>query len=144
MRSTKLAVFAILLSAFAAPAHADTDLGKVAERALKGEEVKNVQVGRHGFHVKPVTVVRSDKGKIVTGQISHDITARPDDQVKYRVVIKEGADAKFEISIARGGVEQFLPIPKEMKGKGGKIIDGDWEPSCQQIIDVIAAKVELE
>lgn len=121
------------------------DLNAVVDKALKGKQVKNVKVNKHKFHVKAITIVKGANGKVATGQISHNLGwGRPDDQVTYKVTVRKGEDTNYEIKIARGGLEQFLPIPDKWKGKTGKIIDGDWEPSCQTIIDVIAAKLEVE
>lgn len=135
----------VLAVTMAAVAHAEeADLNKVVDKAMAGEEVKFIKVDGHEFHVKPITIVRGSKGKAASGLISHHLSKRPDDQIKYRITMKEGEEPRYDITIARGGIEKFLPIPDKWKGKTGKIIDGEWEPSCQRIIDVVAAKLELE
>jgi hypothetical protein len=141
MKTLITSIMCLLLASFTVAA---ADLNKVVDKAFAGERVDGVNVDGHNFHVLPITIVRGKKGIAASGLISHDIRLRPDDQISYKIVIKEGEETKYEIRIARGGVEQFLPIPNKMKGKTGKLIDGDWEPSCQRIIDVIAAKLELE
>ncbi len=143
-KTMKTLIASLLCLLLASLTVAAADLNQVVDKALAGERVDGVKVDGHHFHVLPITIVRGKKGIAASGMISHDIRLRPDDQISYKIVIKEGEDTKYDIRIARGGVEQFLPIPDNLKGKTGKLIDGDWEPSCQRIIDIIAAKLELE
>ena len=67
-----------------------TTLEKAVDDALKGKERKGIKVDGHGFHIKPIQVKRSNGRIEATGQLSHDIRWRPDDQVKYRVVKEDG------------------------------------------------------
>jgi hypothetical protein len=52
--------------------------------ALYGPEKKGVSIFEHGFNVKPAVFSRNGSSLTVTGQISHRLSGRPDDQLYYR------------------------------------------------------------
>lgn len=123
-------------------ASADT-LTEAVDKALKGEEVKFVNVDGHEFHIKPITVVKGEKGVGASGQISHHLSMRPDDQITYKITVKEGA-TETTTNIERGGLGRLVGVPGNIANKAGKLIDGTWESALVKIINVISLKLELQ
>jgi len=106
------AVFAI--SALATPqiAHALPEAYEQSiQAALHGPEKKNVWLFGHRFHVKPASITQSGGALRITGQLSHVLSYRPDDQVYYNMRL-EGNELTLDIGqvvnegidIERGGV----------------------------------------
>lgn len=123
-----------------------TKLEKAVDDALRGKERKDVKVDGHDFHIKPVQIKRSNGRIEATGQLSHDIRFRPDDQVKYRVVKENGSVTEAEVTgIDRGGlsslVKKFDEDIAATLAKGGDLLDGDWEGAARQIVAVVAARL---
>lgn len=64
-----------------------------------------VSYGGHGFWIHPIrTSTDSDGRKTVTGQISHMLAGRPDDQAYFRYIFKaDGTLIENSVNINRGG-----------------------------------------
>ncbi len=56
-------------------------LDRAVNAALNGPEVKKLKVNGHEFNVKKCKIVQNGGTTTITGQISHCLTARPDDQL---------------------------------------------------------------
>jgi hypothetical protein len=141
-------LFATLATAFAivasSTAFANEALTKAIDAAFEGKETKFVKVDGHEFHIKPITVVKDGKNIGATGRISHHLSARPDDQINYKIVIKDGKEATATTDIDRGGLGRLVGVPGKLADKGGKLVDGSWESACAQIINTISLKLELK
>lgn len=126
--------------------------------AVRGPERKKLKIYNHEFNVKPAhTQHRNDGSLIVDGQISHHLTWRPDDQVYYLFVIRNGRLESLQRRIGRGGLTPILspvasvvatylgvPVsPEQVAVIGrslGTVMDGKWETAC----DAIIARIALE
>ncbi len=131
----------VVLFALATNATAD-DLSKAVDKAFAGKESKKVNVGGHEFNIKPPTIIKNGKNIGATGQISHHLSWRKDDQVTYKIQIKDG-QADVTHSITRGGLGRMVGVPGKLADVGGKVVDGSWEASCLQIINAISLKLVL-
>lgn len=95
-------------------------MSKFAERLsitskviLQGPERKKFKIGgRHRFNIKPGNLVRHPlHGMVVSlsGQISHCLRFRPDDQVYYTVKFTDGMPSlPPDIGIDRGGIANVV------------------------------------
>jgi hypothetical protein len=85
-------------------------LKTIAKHILLGPDKKNLHLNKHEFNIKKATVVKRPDGKVeyIAGQISHRLTARPDDQIYYKIKFVEGKAKDPEIEIDRGGVAAVL------------------------------------
>lgn len=84
----------------------DTDRFVAGTRAaICGPEKKGLSLRGHGFNVKKATIFRDNQGKplYVSGQISHRLSWRRDDQVFYYIQYENGIVKKTDIDINRGG-----------------------------------------
>jgi hypothetical protein len=154
-----LATLAMTLSA--SPALAD-DLNDCVKAAVFGPEKKGVDILDHGFNCKPVVRVNVGEGVTkVTGQLSHRLNWRADDQVYYEFVIDNGKLQPDSIkrSINRGGygalagaagsaIGAYFGVPvsaetaTEYWRKGAKVAEGDsWEQVTDLIIGTVALSV---
>ncbi|HLT48103.1 MAG TPA: hypothetical protein VK002_12795 [Rubricoccaceae bacterium] len=123
-----------------------TKLERAVDDALRGKERKDIEVDSHRFHIKPIQVKRSNGRIEATGQLSHDIRFRPDDQVRYHVVKENGTVSEAEVTgIDRGGLSSLVKKLDEdiasTIAKGGDLLDGDWEGAARQIVAVVAARL---
>jgi hypothetical protein len=130
-------------------------LTKAADAALKGPDT-HVKVNGHDFIVKQAKVSTFSGTLIITGQISHQLTARPDDQVYY-IINKRGDTPKLvKFDIKRGGIASIVaypsklvndafgtslatPIERTLRDLGAKI-DGSWESSADLIVACIGLR----
>jgi hypothetical protein len=112
--------------------------------ALRGIEVKDVQHGgRHRFNIHPVRVQRGSDGSAkATGQISHQLRLRKDDQVRYEILKRPGQPAMLVgFSIDKGGLGRMLGIDEDIADLIGTEIDGSWEGAARDIAVRIAARL---
>jgi hypothetical protein len=130
------------------------------QSALNGPEKKKIKIFDHEFNIKQVEIIREGDRIIASGQISHVLRFRRDDQVYYRI-IKEG-DKIIEVSrdINRGGFAGVAapilaaggsyftgtPIPPDEVEKVfralGNAVDGSWESAADFIISSIALRLK--
>ncbi|WP_439328625.1 methyltransferase [Bacillus cereus] len=136
---------------------AQANLETAVNAALHGPEVKKIKIFDHEFNVKPIEVVNLGEGKqYVTGQISHHLSFRPDDQLYYNFTVQDGkVTGTPQYHIDRGGFTPFaapllsiiaayngIPVnPNDLNAIGqqiGKVIDGSWEHAAQSIATVVS------
>ncbi|QEG34242.1 hypothetical protein [Bythopirellula goksoeyrii] len=144
----------IAMATFTLSVHAETRLELAAQHAINGPEVKKIKVMNHEFNIKKARVVRTDNSTTITGQISHHLSFRDDDQVYYTISKSNGRVTSIEIKIDRGGL---APYASQVAGKllGVKILeekiestirelgrsyDGNWESAADAIVATIALK----
>ncbi len=132
--------------------------------AICGPEKKGLMLpGRHTFNVKKATIVRDGWGRplYVSGQISHHLSFRPDDQIYYLIEYENGMVKKTDIKINRGGwgsivsvlfttiniivavnTGKALPItPKDVEQAAqdiAKLVGGNWEHQAQILIGLVS------
>lgn len=76
---------------------------------LFGPQTNGIEVKGQGFNCKPVTAKMNGSNLIVTGQLSHQLTWRPDDQVNYTFEFAaDGALAKSDVKVEDGGVVKVV------------------------------------
>ncbi len=129
---------------------ASDGLDDVVQRAIEGEEVRDVEVGGHDFHIKPISVVLRPRKSLATGQISHIRPWIPDDQVYYRITIPAGGvEPEIEIKTKKGGLRPFIRWTKvlgDVEGLPQKIDEAldsdDWAPALNSILWAIATQIE--
>jgi hypothetical protein len=97
------------------PNPASEVLVKAGKAILSGPTKQQLCINDHQFvNVKQATLVRGPDGKMVsmTGKMSHQLRARPDDQIYYTVNFVNGVpDLKnAKISIDRGGVAALIKL----------------------------------
>ena len=63
---------------------------QAARFALGDDEVKKLEVAGHEFNVKPLSQSWQNNTLVAHGQLSHHLTARPDDQIFYNIRITYG------------------------------------------------------
>ncbi len=130
--------------------------------ALYGPEKKGVSIFDHGFNVKPAEFSRSGSRLTVTGQISHRLSYRPDDQLYYTVFLESAVIKDIKSKIDRGGWTPLAaPIvsglaayfggvavpPDQVASVGralGRLYDGGWESAADLILANIAVTVSAE
>jgi hypothetical protein len=161
MRVKFLGAFVMVFGAALSPPVAQAGAFQDAmDAALKGPEKKKIEIFDHGFNVKPVEILREGDRITVIGHISHRLTARPDDQIYYRIVKKGDAVLEIHRKINRGGYAGIVapivaaagsyltgaPIPPdkvEDVGRAmGRAVDGSWEAACDFLIGNIALRVK--
>jgi len=150
-----VALVLVAIAAFASPSFAaETAQGKAASAALFGPEVKKLKVAGHEFNVKKAKITRNASGMVITGQLSHCLTLRPDDQLYYTIRKSGGKVTAMEIKINRGGLAVYVSklanhfvghpvavdkIDSLVRALGRKV-DGKWESSADLIVATIALK----
>jgi hypothetical protein len=133
--------------------------------AIRGPEKRFQKVHEHEFHCKPVQSVALQGGaKKVSGQLSHHLTARPDDQVYYEFVMRNGTIVAntMKTKIKRGGTLTFIayagsivgtyfgvPIPPEaaegvLRKLSGQVIARGWEEAAEIIVSTVALKMSSQ
>lgn len=106
-----LALFALGSAVAPTAAKADDALVRSAKAAVCGPELKGVSVNHHDFNVKKATIgkdSRANQTVVVSGQISHRLAWRPDDQIYYTINYKDGVPNPATLRIDRGGVAVVL------------------------------------
>jgi hypothetical protein len=155
LASLSLAFFA----ASAEPASAEP-LDDAWKAASQGPEVKKLKVYDHEFNVKPYSRTVDGKKVIINGQISHHLSRRPDDQVYYTIVLKDGAVVDVQRRVDEGGLAPLAapilaaagiyftgtPIPPDqvetVLRAVGKAQDGSWLGAADTIIANIALRAK--
>jgi len=144
-------------------ARADRKLDQQVEKAMyavfNGPTIKKLKVNNHEFNVKKAQVVRSGDVVILEGTISHHLSFRKDDQVRYKIRKQRGAIKEMSIKIDRGGFAPIgawvvnvlgkyvtgVPMPVEkvesLARKLGQKIDGKWESTAELLVTNIAMRV---
>lgn len=152
----------------AGPAMAGTSLDNAVYKAVtQGQETKKVKTyDGHHFNIKPVKATRLGSGGFsVTGQLSHHLRLRTDDQYYYTIEIdRAGTILKIDEKIDRGGLTTMLlklpvgeivqtysgnKIPAPVANKGieeagrwlGKKLDGSWEGAARKVVVQIGMQV---
>jgi hypothetical protein len=69
---------------------------KAMNAALQGPEVKKLKFEKHEFNVKPAKIERKDGNLQVSGQISHHLAWRDDDQFYYRFSVVSGKQVSIQ------------------------------------------------
>jgi hypothetical protein len=102
---------------------------EVIHAALYGPEVKKLKVYDHEFNVKPVERSRAGSRLIVSGQISHCLSLRPDDQVYYTIVLE---NAVIQPTLSRcGSRKNYIPSPEDLIDSSRCSEEGClWKPSA--------------
>jgi len=145
----------VALVAFASPVFGQANQEKAARHALYGPEVKKLKVMGHEFNVKKAKITRSAGGMTtVTGQLSHCLTLRPDDQLYYTIRKSGTKVVSMDIKIDRGGLavyvsklaNHFIGHPtavgsiESLVRDLGRKVDGKWESSADLIVATIALR----
>ena len=129
--------------------------------ALYGPEKKGVSIFKHGFNVKPAQFVRNGSSLTLTGQISHRLTRRIDDQLYYTIVLEQAVVKDIQMRIDRGGWTPFaaplisgvmryfgVPVsPDQVASVGralGRFYDGSWESVAALIVANLGVAVSAE
>jgi len=154
-------VAVMALAALVSSAHAESAaarkiaLDKAVKAALYGPEVKKLEVAGHKFNVKKAKITTAPNGTTITGQISHHLTLRPDDQLYYTIRKYQGKVVSVQIKIDRGGLSPYVAkfagkylglkfaqqdIENFLYNVGSKL-DGKWESAAELIVTAIAMKM---
>ena len=149
----------IILSMSEKNAMADP-LNKAMKKAIQGKGNEHVKIFDHDFNVKKASIKKVGSKTFITGQISHRLRWRPDDQLYYTIVKENGVIKEIKYSVNRGGLSGLaapfvsalgtyytgVPIPPdkiESFGRSlGKFVEGDWEKVAQFIVTNIALRVK--
>lgn len=153
-----LAVMAMLAMSVSAraesPAERQAALRTASRAAIYGPEVKKLKVAGHEFNVKKAKIVHDHMGTRITGQISHHLSLRPDDQLYYTIQKIDGTVRSVEIKIDRGGLTPYVTkfavkylglkfaetdIRNFLSNIGQKI-DGKWESAAELIVTSVALR----
>jgi hypothetical protein len=154
-----MSIIASLLLGFTAVASAGpVESAMIA--ALVGPEHKKLKIFDHEFNVKPISEIDSiAETTYISGQISHHLSWRRDDQVYYTIVKENGVVTSIDRKINRGGWAPILapivsavggyfgvPIPPEQVEEVGRLlgnlVDGSWESVADYLIAQIALRVD--
>ena len=103
----------------------------------KTKEKKKLKIGGHEFNVKPAKFVTNPDGTLViTGQISHHLTLRDDDQVYYTIEKKNGQVVKLDVRVSESKMQKVLGALKKqvidvILGKSGETTPKPMDPAGQ-------------
>lgn len=76
---------------------------------LVGPQTNGIAVKGEGFNCKPAKATMAGGILIVKGQLSHQLTWRPDDQVNYKFEFGlDGAPLASKVELVDGGVTKVL------------------------------------
>jgi hypothetical protein len=142
-----LVAAAILIAPHTSHARTYKTLNQGVIGSLAGSEVKWVKVDGHVFHIKPVRIVRTGNKVSASGQISHHLSGRPDDQISYTIVKRGDRIIQASVTgIVRGGLASIFTEEgtdeREAAQAAGRLIDGSWEGACRQIVAALAVSLE--
>ncbi|PEN86082.1 hypothetical protein CN553_26085 [Bacillus cereus] len=71
---------------------------------LHGPILKNVMFDKHKFTISKANITKEANGTFkVTGELVHELTARPSDKVKYEFIKKDGKITAVKMDVNRGG-----------------------------------------
>ncbi len=133
-------------------------LDDCVDRMLMGPTKKKVKVRGHEFNCKRYSRwTKSGDFYKVEGQLSHHLTARPDDQVNYSFLVSStGEIGGLTMNTKSGG---FRKIVNQLGGLGntkmkigtwyadkflaaaGRAVDGGWKGSSSLIIGTMAIRI---
>ena len=135
-------------------------LAKAMKKAIYGKGKEHVKIFDHDFNIKEAGINTVGNKTIITGQISHRLRWRRDDQLYYTIIKENGVIKDIKYSVNRGGLIGLaapiisalgtfysgVPIPPdkiESVGRSlGKYVEGDWEKVAQFIVTNIALRVK--
>jgi hypothetical protein len=142
------------------------DLNTCVNAAMRRRnEARFQRVYDHEFHCKNVEFVSLGGGATkVIGQLSHAIALRPDDQVYYQFVIRNGTvvNGTLKINIEEGGASGLVgvaatmigayygvPIPPETaegvsRKLAGQVTGRGWKKAAEAIVSTVALKIASE
>jgi hypothetical protein len=110
MWARALGVCAVLSLYPGAASAADPNMQTAMDAVFgKTGEKKKLKIGGHEFNVKPAKITTEPDGTVViTGQISHHLTLRDDDQVYYTIKKKNGQVTKLDIRVSESKMQKVL------------------------------------
>ena len=117
LRTKVLGVCAALFLSAGSAAAADPNMQTAMDAVFgKTGEKKKLKIGGHEFNVKPAKISTKPDGTVViTGQISHHLTLRDDDQVYYTIEKKSGQVTKLDVRVSESKMQKVLgAIKKEV------------------------------
>ena len=125
------------------PAERQVALRKAGRAAIYGPEAKELKVAGHEFNVKKAKLDSNHEGVTITGQLSHCLSLRKDDQFFYTIKKINGAVFSIETRIDRGGLAPLVSKVASddvarLVSKLGQKIDGKWETAAELIVAQIA------
>lgn len=134
------------------PAERQVNLRKAARAALYGPDAK-LKVGAHDFVIKHAGFSEKDGVATIYGQISHQLSLRPDDQLYYTIRKLNGKVLSVDIRVSRGGLAPVVaaagnyvglkyaePLIDGALSKLGQTWDGDWESMAKLAVASIALR----
>jgi hypothetical protein len=115
MWAKALGVCAVLSLYPGAASAADPNMQTAMDAVFgKTGEKKKLKIGGHEFNVKPAKITREPDGTVViTGQISHHLTLRDDDQVYYTIKKKNGQVTKLDVRVSESKMQKVLSALKK-------------------------------
>jgi hypothetical protein len=162
----KLTLFGIAATLTLSASVAMADLKTCVDAAMsKRNEARFQRVYGHEFHCKRAEFVPIEAGATkVIGQLSHAIMLRPDDQVYYEFVIRNGTIEKGTLKrkIKNGGLSPVIgvaasvigayygvPIPPETaegvsRKLAGLVTGRGWQEAAEAIVSTVALKMASE
>ena len=149
-----------------APAHAGKLETAVYKAVVQKKQTKKVKAsGGHEFNIKPIKVTPTHRGYSVSGQLSHHLRWRTDDQYYFTIQIdRNGTILDLKEKVNRGGLTSMvikLPVGELLSAKSGGIvdsktadaaikksggwigrkIDGKWEKAAREIVVMVGLQV---
>jgi hypothetical protein len=115
LRTKVLGVCAALFLSAGPAAAADPNMQTAMDAVFgKTGEKKKLKIGGHEFNVKPAKISTKPDGTVViTGQISHHLTLRDDDQVYYTIEKKSGQVVKLDVRVSESKMQKVLGALKK-------------------------------
>ena len=129
--------------------HAQEDnVGRAIDSAIFGPQ-SDLDYDGHGFVIFPAQWQIAGATTVLTGKLSHALNHRHDDQIYYRITLKQGAQPKIEVKVSESeGFAEFIPpigwgaIAGKAVNFGEKLSTGKgWRAVADLLITGIAAKV---
>ncbi|QDV39470.1 hypothetical protein [Tautonia plasticadhaerens] len=161
--------YLLVVSVSVASADERLTLQQAVALSIQGKHVKGVQVGKHGFDLKPIgtdgsgkkVIIETAMSKTFEGSFHHRIVSK-NDVVYYKIVAEKGKAPRGDIiRIKYRGLKENWAI-----GSGSKVVKkvietatgievdfaegigelqrwrvGSWEESAQTIVDEMAAQL---
>ena len=147
-----------LTTVFSVNAFALTSVERAKNAAIYGPEQKKLKVFGHEFNIKKATISRFGNNYTVSGQISHCLKWRRDDQVYYTISIQNNKIVDVKHSINRGGWARLVGIAGSLVGayfgvpidakmvedihrRLASAVEGGWTGAADNIIYFIASEI---
>ncbi|MAG56527.1 MAG: hypothetical protein CMJ83_09575 [Planctomycetes bacterium] len=157
----------LMIPMLAGTAPAQGPSAKARERAMKalfgGPKVKKLRLRGHQFNIYPAKIQKRGSQVVMSGRMSHHLRWRPDDQITYRIVKRNGVVTSMKVKINRGGFAKLagrywkylkLLNPKTAlvkKGtvvstmrKLGRLVDGNWGSASSYILATAALRLDSQ